>query len=67
VDLYSLGVVVFELWQPFGTGMERVVLLRELRELGRLPPDWEQQHTKVAKLIRWASGGAGGWVVGLGG
>jgi hypothetical protein len=56
VDLYSLGVVVFELWQSFSTGMERAVLLRELRELGRLPDGWQERHPKVARLIRWGPG-----------
>ncbi len=53
VDLYSLGVVVFELWQSFSTGMERAVLLRDLREHGRLPDGWQDRHPKVARLIRW--------------
>lgn len=52
VDLYSLGVVVFEMWHPFSTAMERVVLLRELREQGKLPPAWEKAHPQVAKTIR---------------
>jgi len=52
VDLYSLGVVVFEMWHPFSTAMERVVLLRELRELGKLPPGWERANPQVARIIR---------------
>ncbi len=46
------GVVAFELWHPFATGMERVTLLRALREEGRLPEPWEAAHPKVARLIR---------------
>ena len=52
VDLYSLGVVVFEMWHPFSTGMERAVLLRELREAGKLPQAWEEAHPQVARLVR---------------
>jgi translation initiation factor 2-alpha kinase 4 len=52
VDLYSLGVVVFEMWHPFSTAMERAVLLRELREAGKLPAAWEAAHSQVARLIR---------------
>lgn len=52
VDLYSLGVVVFEMWHRFSTAMERAVLLRELREAGKLPAAWESQHPQVARLIR---------------
>lgn len=56
VDLYSLGVVVFEMWHPFSTAMERAVLLRELREAGKLPPAWEAAHPQVARLIRCEGG-----------
>jgi hypothetical protein len=55
VDIFSLGVVVFEMWHPFSTAMERVVLLRELREAGKMPPAWEAAHPQVARLIRWVS------------
>ncbi|KAI8469455.1 MAG: hypothetical protein J3K34DRAFT_459347 [Monoraphidium minutum] len=53
VDLFSLGVVAFELWHPFSTAMERALLLRDLREAGRLPEGWEAAHREVAGLIRW--------------
>ena len=47
VDMYSLGIIVFELWHPFTTGMERVELLRDLRQLGKLPRQWEADHSQV--------------------
>eukprot|EP00798_Chlamydomonas_sp_ICE-L_P001600 gene1601-32989_t len=53
VDLFSLGVIVFELFHPFSTGMERVVMIHELRELGRMPDEWENEHPNIAKLVRW--------------
>ncbi|GIL65935.1 hypothetical protein Vafri_19563, partial [Volvox africanus] len=53
VDLWSLGVVAFELWHSFATGMERAVLLNDLRDHARLPEAWEQEHPRVARLIRW--------------
>ncbi|PNH06312.1 putative serine/threonine-protein kinase [Tetrabaena socialis] len=53
VDLWSLGVVLFELWHPLATGMERAVLLHDLRDHGRLPEAWERAHPRVARLIRW--------------
>ncbi|KAI0243610.1 eukaryotic translation initiation factor 2-alpha kinase [Massospora cicadina] len=31
VDMYSLGIIFFEMLYPFATGMERVVTLRDLR------------------------------------
>ena len=48
VDLYSLGVVAFELWHPFATAMERVVVLRDLAEKGAMPPGWPQSHPVVS-------------------
>lgn len=32
VDIYSLGVILFELLNPFATGMERIVSLRSIRD-----------------------------------
>jgi translation initiation factor 2-alpha kinase 4 len=49
VDIYSLGVIVFEMWHPFATAMERFVLLRDLRDRGEMPPDWEVGHPKVRR------------------
>ena len=32
-DMYSLGIILFELWQPpFGTGMERINTVVALRD-----------------------------------
>lgn len=47
VDMYSLGIIVFELWHPFSTGMERAELLRDLRYASKLPSEWEAQHSQV--------------------
>jgi translation initiation factor 2-alpha kinase 4 len=52
VDLFSLGVMTFELWHPFATAMERALLLRDLRERGDLPPAFEQAHPVAAPLLR---------------
>ena len=68
--MFSLGIVVFELWHPFSTGMERAVLLRELREQRKMPEHWERNHPKVAHLIRWVKGGGrggGDLTMGIGG
>ena len=43
----SLGVVTFELWHHFTTGMERIVLLRELQENGTMPAEFERDHPGV--------------------
>lgn len=52
VDVFSLGIVAFELWHPFSTGMERVTLLKGLQEQGTLPAHWEAAHPKVSFLTK---------------
>jgi len=49
--MYSLGIVVFEIWHPFSTGMERILTLRELVEKGNLPSAWSREHPKISKLV----------------
>ncbi|KAL3680389.1 hypothetical protein R1sor_023345 [Riccia sorocarpa] len=54
VDMYSLGVVFFELWTPFGTQMERLITLNELKLRGQLPPNWSSpEFAQQAELVRW--------------
>ncbi|CAK0752569.1 hypothetical protein CVIRNUC_002156 [Coccomyxa viridis] len=53
VDVFSLGIVAFELWHPFSTGMERVAMLKNLQEHGALPAEWAAANPKVAELITW--------------
>ncbi|VVC94755.1 unnamed protein product [Leptidea sinapis] len=43
VDIYSLGLVLFELLHPFGTEAERVACLTRLRD-GHYPPHFETSH-----------------------
>lgn len=47
VDMYSLGVITYELWYQFSTGMERVIMLKKLQETGELPQDWKAEHPQV--------------------
>ena len=52
-DLYSLGVILFEMCSCFSTGMERVQALSELREdPPRLPPQMAERYPAQAELIR---------------
>lgn len=39
VDIYPLGIILFELYHPFGTAMERATILNSLRQ-GKLPPEF---------------------------
>ncbi|XP_051980863.1 eukaryotic translation initiation factor 2-alpha kinase 1-like isoform X2 [Xyrauchen texanus] len=50
-DMYSIGVIAFELFQPFGTEMERVYLLGELRK-GQVPNTLSKIWPVLAKYIR---------------
>ncbi|MED6189778.1 eukaryotic translation initiation factor 2-alpha kinase, partial [Stylosanthes scabra] len=51
-DMYSLGVVFFELWHPFGTQMERHFVLSDLKLKGELPPAWVAQFPEQESLVR---------------
>ncbi|KAG2397819.1 eIF-2-alpha kinase [Vigna angularis] len=51
-DMYSLGVVFFELWHPFGTAMERHVVLSDLKQKGEVPPIWIAEFPEQESLLR---------------
>ena len=51
VDIFSLGVIAFELWHPFVTGMERAILLRNLQQDGAMPAEFEASHAAVRPLL----------------
>lgn len=48
--MYSIGVLALELFQPFGTEMERVRTLGDLRE-GKIPDTFCQRWPVLAKYI----------------
>lgn len=52
VDMYSLGVVFFELWHPFGTAMERHVVLSDLKLKGERPLAWVAEFPEQAALLQ---------------
>lgn len=49
-DIYSLGIVLFELVQNFNTDMERVEYITELRK-GNLPPSVHLKYPDTAQMI----------------
>ncbi|XP_030938863.1 eIF-2-alpha kinase GCN2 isoform X2 [Quercus lobata] len=51
-DMYSLGIVFFELWHPFGTAMERNVVLNDLKQKGQFPPAWVTEFPDQASLLQ---------------
>ena len=50
--MYSLGVVFFELWHPFGTAMERGIVLNDLKQKGELPSSWVAEFPEQASLLQ---------------
>lgn len=54
VDVFSLGIVFFEMCHRFSTGMERIDVLTTLRQRETVfPKDFEKKVPKQAKLIHW--------------
>ncbi|KAJ2119273.1 hypothetical protein IW147_006002 [Coemansia sp. RSA 720] len=49
-DIYTLGIIFFELYYPFATAMERVVVIKDLRR-GVFPPRFLQMWPKEAAFI----------------
>ena len=52
MDIYSLGIVLIELFASFNTGMERAVVLSKIRE-GVFPTDWatDTHQTELAQSM----------------
>uniref|UniRef100_A0A7S0I3A7 non-specific serine/threonine protein kinase n=1 Tax=Hanusia phi TaxID=3032 RepID=A0A7S0I3A7_9CRYP len=48
-DIYSLGVLVVELFSIFGSGMERILVLTAARE-GKLPQEMQEKFPSIADL-----------------
>ncbi|WCJ41344.1 protein kinase family protein [Euphorbia peplus] len=51
-DMYSFGIVFFEIWHPFGTAMERHIILSDLKLKGELPPSWVAQFPEQTSMLR---------------
>ncbi|KAH6903402.1 other/PEK/GCN2 protein kinase [Coprinopsis sp. MPI-PUGE-AT-0042] len=53
-DMYSLGIVFFEMNYRFTTGSERIVVLEELRRPGIFfPASWDPHRTRQKEIITW--------------
>eukprot|EP00474_Spongospora_subterranea_P010530 CRZ10988.1 hypothetical protein [Spongospora subterranea] len=55
VDMYSLAIVLFEMWYPFHTAHERVAVLQNLRNRsGPIFPDgFQDAHPRQSQIIVW--------------
>lgn len=51
VDIYSLGIILFELFYPVFTDMERIELLKELKKNKKLPDSFTARWRKLGDLI----------------
>jgi len=51
VDIYALGVILLELWHPFNTGMERIVVIQQATGKRELPSDFTAKYPKQSEMI----------------
>lgn len=51
-DVFSLGVILFELCYPMYTRMERYLMLKDIRRRRAFPVAWEKNFTKDFPVIR---------------
>ncbi|XP_058455299.1 eukaryotic translation initiation factor 2-alpha kinase-like [Malaya genurostris] len=51
VDIYSLGLILFELLVSFGTEMERIVTLKHVRK-DQFPSNFEKTYTDEYQLLK---------------
>ncbi|KAI5992946.1 kinase-like domain-containing protein [Pisolithus albus] len=53
-DMYSLGIVFFEMNYMFSTGAERIVVIEDLRKPEvYFPREWDQHRTRQKQIISW--------------
>ncbi|KAI9269865.1 kinase-like domain-containing protein [Sporodiniella umbellata] len=50
-DIYSLGIILFELFQPFTTGMERAYILNDLKYENKVPEAFKQSYPKETEWV----------------
>ena len=53
VDMYALGVILFEMCVPFQTGIDRILTLNALRTDGVLPDTLYDADAKAGALVAW--------------
>ncbi|KAF5376991.1 hypothetical protein D9615_007308 [Tricholomella constricta] len=53
-DMYSLGIVFFEMNYTFSTGAERIAVIEDLRKPGIFfPRGWDPHRTRQREIITW--------------
>ncbi|KAH8550420.1 kinase-like domain-containing protein [Umbelopsis sp. PMI_123] len=51
VDMFSLGIIFFEMCYPLQTGMQRAMVLQDLRN-GKFPDDFNPSYVNQKKIIQ---------------
>ena len=52
-DIYPLGIILFELYCPFSTAMERAKAFYDLREKQILPEKFVKRYPQEAAIVLW--------------
>lgn len=52
VDMYSLGIIFFEMCQTFSTAMERFLVLSSLRKENKFPNGFDAKYSNEYELIK---------------
>ncbi|XP_020616728.1 eukaryotic translation initiation factor 2-alpha kinase 3-like [Orbicella faveolata] len=52
VDIFSLGLIFFELFCPFGTQMERIKVMCDVKQRV-IPSNFEAKMPLQSKLVQW--------------
>ncbi|KRX08180.1 Ubiquitin-conjugating enzyme/RWD-like protein [Pseudocohnilembus persalinus] len=51
-DMYSLGVIIYEMWYPFEFKQERYECIKLAKNKGEFPPDFDEKVGQDAEQIR---------------
>mmetsp|Transcript_30911 Transcript_30911/g.30542 ORF Transcript_30911/g.30542 Transcript_30911/m.30542 type:complete len:736 (-) Transcript_30911:27-2234(-) len=53
-DMYSLGLIFYEMWRNFGSMMQRIDELNQLKNGRKLPEDFEKAVSpEIVRIIMW--------------
>ncbi|KAG2211588.1 hypothetical protein INT47_008684, partial [Mucor saturninus] len=50
-DIYSLGIILFELYRPFSTAMERADAIDKLKRKGQFPAHFVEKYPTQSQII----------------
>ena len=52
VDMYAVGIILFEMWYPFETATGRYKVINDLRH-GIFPEHFKESHSRQVQIIEW--------------